>query len=92
MKHIAIGIIAFGVIIGGLLFIPSVSDVVTKTIEIEKTIEVPPEWAKEEDPDGIKAYQDVIRHKELTAKNLELDLQIAELKAEQAEIEKELGF
>jgi hypothetical protein len=50
MKLLVTGFVTLGVIIGGVLyFVPSVSDVVTKTIEIEKTVEVTPEWAQDED-------------------------------------------
>jgi protein subunit release factor A len=89
MKLIAIGIIALGVIIGGVLFVPSVSDVVTKTIEIEKTVEVTPEWAQDED--AVKAAQDVIRRKELEAELAILQSEVTEREARITEIEKDLG-
>lgn len=77
-----------GVVIGGMTFVPNVQESVKQTVEIEK--EVTPEWAQ--DPDAVKAAQDVIRRKELEAENAEIQKQIEALEIRQAEIEKELGF
>ena len=89
MKLIVIGIIALGVI-GGIIYNLPATDVVFKerVVEVEKAVH--PDWATDED--AVKAAQDVIRRKELTAKNQEIEQQIKELEAQQAEIEKELGF
>jgi hypothetical protein len=89
MKLLLAGIAALGVIIGGVLFVPSVTDVVTKTIEIEKTVEVQPDWAVDED--AVKAAQDVIRRKELEAELSVLEAEVTDRKTRIVEIEKELG-
>ena len=89
MKLLLAGIAALGVIIGGVLFVPSVTDVVTKTIEIEKTVEVQPDWAV--DADAVKAAQDVIRRKELEAELSVLEAEVTDRKTRIVEIEKELG-
>lgn len=75
-------------VIGGMTFIPSVSETVSNTIEIEKI--VTPDWATDEQ--AVEAAKAVIRRKELTAENEEIQIQIDLLEKRQAEIEKELGF
>lgn len=74
-------------IIGGLYLVPNVHDSVKEIVEVEKI--VTPDWAQDEE--AVKAAKDVIRKKELTAENDELQRQIDELKTKQAEVQKELG-
>lgn len=52
-------------------------------------VEVTPDWA--EDEDAVKAAQDVIRKKELEAKEADLVSQISTLQDELDEVRKELG-
>ena len=89
MKFIIIlGLIVVGVVLFGQL--SSVVEVANERIvEVEKTVEVEPDWAK--DADAVKAAQDVIRKKELTAESESLGAQIKELQAKKAEVDKELG-
>lgn len=79
-----------GLVVGGIVLTVGSSSY-EHTTEVETIeVEVTPAWA--EDPDAVKAAQDVIRRKELKAEQEVLDAQIKILETRQAEIEKELGF
>ena len=82
-----------GGILGGMALIsyfnqPEIVD----NVKIEKEVtevEVTPDWATDED--AVKAAQDVIRKKELEAKEAEYVESITQLQAELDEVRKELG-
>lgn len=57
------------------------------TVETEENDVYPEEWTEEAE----KAFQDVIRRKELEQRQEELEAQIATLEAELTEVEKDLG-
>jgi hypothetical protein len=86
-------IIITGLVVVGVVIFSQLSNVVEVTneriVEVEKTVEVKPDWA--EDADAVKAAQDVIRKKELTAESELLGAQIKDLQAKKAEVDKELG-
>ena len=79
------------VIIAVILFtnLSHVVEVEKEVVEIEKQVEVKPDWSTDED--AVKAAQDVIRKKQLTAESEALAKQIKDLQATKAEVDKQLG-
>lgn len=87
-------LIILAVLVGvGIVLLGQLESVVEVTkervVEVEKTVEVKPDWST--DVDAVKAAQDVIRKKELTAESESLGAQIKDLQAKKAEVDKELG-
>lgn len=93
MKKIAIVgaivvVVTAAVIKSGFSF-GNVTEVMKEVQTVTETVEVHPDWA--EDPDAVKAAQDVIRKKELQAQEAQLVEEISAKQDELDAIRKELG-
>ena len=85
MKRLAIVVIVLAVIAGGI----ALNSKAVEYVQKEVTVEVTPEWAKDEE--AVKAAQAVIRRKELEAELAVLTSEIDARETRVTEIEKELG-
>jgi len=102
MKVIALAIILVALAYGGTLLLNN-KTVYEQDTATSTPLQIIPEWVKGEDPDAIKAYQAVIKKKELEAELLILkdtfasstEIYEAEKKAftnRKIELEKEIGI
>ena len=77
-------------VVGGIYFAYTVGFTQDYQAEvIEKIIDNTPSWAN--DPDAVKAAEDVMRKKELQAELEQLESEVKEREVRIAEIEKDLG-